>query len=216
MITKHPNARVILLTISLGLLSFGTGVTLWRVYQAQKLNSLETLILLPEARVIADFSLVDNSGKAFSQNGFKGHWSLIFFGFTSCPDVCPNTLFQLQQARRLMLEQESAATLPQIYFITVDPERDTPQKLSDYLGYFDPAFIGLSGEEQQLQALGFQLGIAFFITSHETGNAEYNVDHSAALLLIDPSGKLHAVLPAPHEATSIAHDVLTVMRVKGH
>jgi protein SCO1/2 len=169
------------------------------------------MIVLPEPRNTADFALTDQNGNPFSLAGFKGHWSVLFFGYTSCPDVCPNTLYQLQQARQLMLQQQAADKIPRIYLVSVDPARDTPQKLAEYLHYFDPAFIGLSGEEHQLQALALQLGVVFFVEPHAQGSVQYNVDHSASLLVLDPQGRLHGVMPVPYQASSIAHDVLTVI-----
>jgi protein SCO1/2 len=215
MFPRHTNAAVIFLTISLALLGLAAGISLWRVYEARKWPSLESLVLLPEPRVIADFALADHNGNPFSLQDMKGRWSLLFFGYTSCPDVCPNTLFQLQQARQLMLQQESVENIPQVYLVSVDFERDTPQKLAEYLHYFDPAFAGLRGEEHQMRALTLQLGVAYFIEPHELGTLQYQVDHSASLLLINPRGQLQGVLPAPHEAARIANDVMTVIRQEG-
>ncbi len=211
MTSQLSRVRVILIATSLGLLGLVAGASLWSVYETRKWNSLETMIVLPEPRNTADFALTDQNGNPFSLAGFQGHWSVLFFGYTSCPDVCPNTLYQLQQARQLMLQQQAADKIPRIYLVSVDPARDTPQKLAEYLRYFDPAFIGLSGEEQQLQALALQLGVVFFVEPHAQASAQYNVDHSASLLLLDPQGRLHGVMPAPYQASSIAHDVLTVI-----
>jgi protein SCO1 len=212
MIPMHANGRLLLLFISLALLGLVAVATAWRIIAAQKSAAVDSMIVLPEPKIIADFALIDHVGSPFTLGGFKGHWSLVFFGFTSCPDVCPNTLYQLQQARQLMLQEHSADSLPQIFLVTVDPERDSPQKLANYLTYFDPAFIGLTGAQEQLQALALQLGIAIFVEPHGPDRLLYNVDHGASLLLLDPLGQLYAVLPAPHDATRIARDVMTVTR----
>ena len=212
MSAKFTHARVAVLCISLALLCLAAGATAWHLYVARKWQQSESLILLPEPRIIADFNLVDQRGEPFSLEQFKGHWSLLFFGFTACPDACPNTLYQLQQARKLMLNEEDASQIPQIYFVSIDPERDTPQKLAAYLGYFDPAFTGLTGENAQLNALALQLGVAHFVEPHEPGDAEYTVDHSASLLLLNPDAKLQGVLPAAQEAALIAQAVMTVIR----
>lgn len=211
MIHRNNTARIVLLAVSLGLLSLAAGATAWRIYEAKSQPVLEALILLPEAREIADFALTDQAGNPFSLEDFRGHWSVLFFGYTSCPDVCPNTLYQLKQARQLMQQQAAEKALPHIYLVSVDPERDTPEKLADYLKYFDPAFTGLTGADEQLKALAFQLGVAYFIEPHEAGDIEYTVDHSAPLLLLNPDGQLHGVLPAPHEATRVANDLLSVV-----
>ena len=211
MTTNRFNIRIMLLTVSLGFLGLAAGATMWRIYQARNVIVPESLIVLPEPRIITDFALVDQAGNSFSLQGFKGHWSLVFFGFTSCPDVCPNTLFQLKQVRSSSLEVLSKDNVPLIYLISVDPDRDTPTKLADYLSYFDPEFIGLTGDSGQLESLAKQLSIAFFVAPHEPGNEQYNVDHSAAVLLLNPDGQLHGVFPAPHEAEKITHDVVKII-----
>ena len=212
MSASQAKAVTVFLAISLALLGVAAGISLWRIHEARKWDSLQSLVLLPEPRVIADFVLEDHNGNPFSLQNFKGHWSLLFFGYTSCPDVCPNTLFQLQQARQLMLQRMAADEIPQIYLVSVDFERDTQLKLAEYLRYFDPAFVGLRGEEEQMRALTLQLGVVYFIEPHEKGVTRYQVDHSASLLLLDPQGRLRGILPAPHEASHIEHDVLTVIR----
>ncbi len=209
---SHVNVRLSLLLFSFALLGLAAGVTAWRVIAAQQHNTVDSIIVLPDAKEIQDFVLTDQSGNLFRLDGFKGHWSLVFFGFTSCPDVCPNTLYQLQQARQLLLDERAASDIPRIYLVTVDPERDKPEKLAAYLAYFDPAFSGLTGTQEQLLALTTQLGIAFFVEPHNPDTLQYTVDHSASLLLLDPLGRLYAVLPAPHDAARIARDVLTVIR----
>jgi protein SCO1/2 len=200
------------LFISLALLGLAAGVTVWRIMTANRTVSTDTVIVLPTPRAIAPFDLLDHHGQPFMPDGFKGHWSLLFFGFTSCPDVCPNTLYQLHQARQLSLDAHAEAAFPQVYLVTVDPARDTPQKLAQYLGYFDPTFTGLTGAAEQLQAFASQLGIAFFAEPHAPDAKQYAVDHSASLLLLDPLGQLYAVLPAPHDAARISRDLLTVTR----
>jgi protein SCO1/2 len=206
---------LIVLCISLALLSLATGLTAWRMLAAYKHPPTDSLIVLPEPRQIAPVALTDQDGKAFTQDNFKGHWSLLFFGFTSCPDVCPNTLFQLQHARQQWLDENDSTDFPQVYLVTVDPERDTPQKLADYLGYFDPTFIGLTGAAEQVQALASQLGIAVFVEPHAPENLEYTVDHGASLLLFDPLGQFYGVIPAPLDAARVARDVLAVIRTGG-
>jgi protein SCO1 len=209
---RQLNGRLIVLFLSLALLALAAGATAWRMFAASKHPATEYMIVLPEPRQIAPVALLDQSGQAFTHDGFKGHWSLVFFGFTSCPDVCPNTLYQLQQVRQQWLEEHADAEFPQVYLVTVDPERDTAQKLAAYLAYFDPGFIGLTGAAEHVQALAAQLGIAVFVEPHEPEDPEYTVDHGASLLLLDPLGQFYAVIPAPFDATRAARDILTVIR----
>jgi protein SCO1/2 len=93
----------------------------------------------------------------------------------------------------------------------VDPERDTPAKLEQYLAYFDPGFIGLTAEHAQLLPLTRQLGIAYRIDEHDPGAAQYDVAHSASILLTDPQGRLYGAFPAPHVAEKIAADLLAII-----
>ena len=183
------------------------GTVLWRVIQERLVPASPTLLLLPEPRAFSDFSLVDHRGLPFTRKDFEGHWSVLFFGFTSCPDICPNTLFQFQLARKQLLEESAAAELPRFYLVSVDPERDTPEKLASYLDYFDPEFIGLSGSDRQLRALSMQLGIAYHVAPHEPGAQTYNVDHSASVVLLNPDAMLAGVLPAPIDGARMARDL---------
>lgn len=208
---RPTHLQFLILALSVAVLSLAAGALLWRAFQMSAAPAGQTLLLLPEPREIADFSLMDQGGEPFSREQFKGNWSLLFFGFTSCPDICPNTLFQLQQARQILQEVLAEAELPRFYLVSVDPERDTPEKLARYLAYFDPAFTGLSGADEQLRALSMQLGIAYHVSAHEPGATDYNVDHSAALLLLNPEAQLVGVMPAPHDGARIARDLIGLM-----
>lgn len=171
-----------------------------------------TLLLLPEPRVIADFSLVDDDGQPFSLERLKGQWSLLFFGFTHCPDVCPSALYDLAQVRKTLARNDPEKTNNlQVLFVSVDPERDTPRQLNQYVNYFDPEFTGVTGPEAQLAPLTLQLGIAYRIEDHEPGSQQYNVDHSASILLMNPDGQLHGVFPAPHQSDSMAAEIAAVI-----
>jgi protein SCO1/2 len=203
--------RLTLLAISLAVLAALSGALLWKMLEVRKQASIESLIVLPEPRVIADFALVDETSASFSLANFRNHWSLLFFGFTSCPDICPSTLYQLQQVRTALLAELDPEDMPQIYLVSVDPDRDSPQKLQEYLSYFDPAFKGITGPDEQLRALTMQLGIAYHVEEHQPGAREYEVDHSASMLLLDPQARLYGVFPAPHNSDSIIKDMLSTI-----
>ncbi len=205
----------ILLIASLAMAGLIAGATAWRILEQRMNPEPDALIVLPEPRVIADFALVDDSGQPFSLADFRGRWSVIFFGFTSCPDVCPNTLFQLKQVRASLAEDLPSDRLPDVYLVSVDPERDTPEKLAGYLEYFDPEFIGLTGPDLQLRPLTMQLGVMYHVEPHETGATEYTVDHSAALLVLDPEARLYGVFPAPHDTERLAADLAALLERTG-
>jgi len=118
------------------------GVSFWKLNQARNQSPVSSLLVLPDARVIADFALTDQHSQPFSLADLRGKWSLLFFGFTNCPDVCPGALFELQRVNEGRKQAFGGETdRLQILFISVDPERDTPAKLEQYLAYFDRAAI---------------------------------------------------------------------------
>jgi len=203
--------RLVLLVSSLGILSILSGALFFKLLQTRGQPDLQSLIVLPQTRIVADFILLDESARDFSLAEFQGRWSLLFFGFTSCPDICPNTLYQLQQVRADLAGHLADDELPIIYLVSVDPGRDTPEKLAQYLSYFDPAFKGLTGDDRQLRALTMQLGIAYHVAEHDDDNMEYAVDHSASLILLNPQAQMYGVFPAPHQAEFILHDLQQVI-----
>jgi protein SCO1/2 len=206
--SKIGNFRLIVLAMLVGLLSAAAGISLWKVMQGPPQPSTATLMVLPEPRVIADFALIDDRGEPFSLDNLRGQWSLIFFGFTNCPDVCPSTLYNLKQVHETLGQlNDDASAGHQVLFVSVDPERDTPEQLYQYVDYFHPDFIGVTGPQEQLAALTLQLGIAYRIEEHETGSTQYDVYHSASVMLIDPQGRLHGVFPAPHDADKMAAEL---------
>lgn len=211
---SHSQTKFLLLALAVAAISLLVGALAWKVQQG-KTEAYRSLIAYPQPRTVADFTLQDETGTAFSLDGFRGQWSVLFFGFTSCPDICPNTLFQLQQARAKWAGEAENSRVPGIYLVSVDPERDSPQRLMEYLEYFGPGISGLTGEPPQLQALARQLGIAFHVQDHESGDLEYSVDHSAALVLLNPEGQLFGVMTAPHDADDIAHDISLVIQQNG-
>lgn len=206
------NLRIFVMAVLVAFLSATAGVAFWKMTQARTTAAHASLIVLPEPRVIADFALIDQGNQPFSLAQLRGHWSLIFFGFTHCPDVCPTALYELQQVRKV-LEQEAggAIPMPRILFVSVDPERDSPEKLRAYLSHFDPSFIGVTGGHDQLLPLTKQVGIAYRIEDHEEGAEQYGVDHSTGILLTNPAGRLHGVFPAPHDAAQISADLLQAL-----
>jgi protein SCO1/2 len=118
-------------------------------------------LLWPEPRALPDFSMREQSGKPFSAEDFKGQWSLLFFGYLQCPDVCPMTLQSMKTLRALMRESGQTGGIPRMVFVSVDPANDTPERMAGYLAFFDDSLIGLSGSADQLEALAGPLGIAY-------------------------------------------------------
>lgn len=165
--------------------------------------------LLPSAKPISDFKLVDHKGEAFTLDNLKDHWTFAFFGYTHCPDVCPTSLATLARVMGELESNSRPGELPRGLFVSVDPQRDTPAVLAKYLPYFRPDFIGATGDAGEIATLTRQLGI-IYAKAQGGGDNGYLVDHSAAIILFDPDGKYRALFNVPHDADKIAADFLQI------
>lgn len=164
--------------------------------------------VLPEARALPAVELVDSAGQPFTPASLRGDWTLVFFGFANCPDICPITLQQLAAARR-ELGADADAAPPQILFVGVDARRDTPEVLASFIRPFGPGVRAVTGSPAELQALASGLGLYFRV--HDDGSETYNVEHSSAVLLLNPDGKLQAIFSAPHSVADLAADLSVIM-----
>lgn len=188
------------------------GYALFRVLEFRSQAELQSLLVLPEPRGIPPFALTDQHGATFGPARLRDRWSLLFFGFTHCPDICPSTLFDLQRvAEGIRAADPAAAERLQVVFVSVDPERDRPDRLREYIDWFDPRFVAVTGPHDELEPLTRTLGIAYRIEPHEEGAAQYAVDHSASVLLTGPGGRLYGVFPAPHDAATMQSDLLNLL-----
>jgi protein SCO1/2 len=165
--------------------------------------------LLPSAKPVADFQLTDHRGQPFTLENLRDNWTFAFFGYTHCPDVCPTSMAMLAQVQRKLEQQDGLDKLPQVVFVSVDPERDTTALLSQFVPYFHPGFIGASGDQQNTLSLTRQLGILYGKTGDSAAD-NYLVDHGAAIILLDPDGAFRAVFGVPHDADLIANDFLAI------
>ena len=168
------------------------------------------VVLSPPRRIAIPSGLVKGDGSAFTMDDLSGHWSLMFYGYTSCPDVCPTAMSVLKTARNLA--QGQGSEFPRVFFVSVDPGRDTPELLGEYVRYFDPDFTGVTGDAKMLDALARQMSVAYRRVESPSGNPdEYLMDHSSAILLLDPRGRLAAFLTAPHTPRSVVDSIGTIM-----
>ena len=181
----------------------------WLSYQLMSPPPVtQTATTLPAPAELPEFSLLDHNGQAIGRDVFEGYWNLVFFGFTHCPDVCPLTMRVLADARS-QLAAIGQEPLPRIVLVSVDPERDTPEIMSQYVGYFGDGNLGITGELEEVRKLTNGLGI-FFEKASMNGD-DYSVDHSAVVLVINPGGRFHALFGAPHEAANFVHDLPIIM-----
>lgn len=158
------------------------------------------IILLPQSRTLPDLSLTNQEGQPVKIDELKGKWSLLFFGYTFCPDICPTTLAQLRELKT-KLPKEAVDNL-QVVLVSVDPNRDTPEQLKKYLGYFDPQFQGLTGELASIEKLANAVSIPFI--PGDTSKENYTVDHSGNLVVIGPDGKQRGFIRAPLNNVKLA------------
>jgi protein SCO1 len=155
--------------------------------------------VLSAPETLPPFRLANYDGKPFDNAALKDRWTLLFFGFTHCPDLCPTTLATLSQMQRALGSPPEV----RVAFVSVDPERDTPELLRKYATAFNPAFLGVTGEPAQLATLADSLGVKYAKAPGPTP-ASYSVDHSSSVLVIDPRGRFYGILAAPHEAGNMA------------
>jgi protein SCO1 len=163
---------------------------------------------LPQPRPVAEFTLQDHDGAAFGPRQLNGQPSLVFFGFTHCPDVCPTTLALMAQLAR---EPKLAAL--RLVFVTVDPRRDDAATLASYVHAFGPSITGVRGEDPQLEPLLRSLGVARSV--QQLAGGEYSVDHSATLFFVDAQGRLAAVFTPPFSFPALRDDLIKLAPAQG-
>lgn len=148
-------------------------------------------IVQPRLQALPEFLLHDHEGQPIDPAWFHGQWTFVFFGYTHCPDICPTTLYTLQQIQRQLAQTPDLLADTRFLFITLDPQRDTPEILKGYVQHFDPSFVAASTDPATLQRLTAALNIAYAIDQTQAIDG-YMINHSAAILLIDAQGRYHA------------------------
>jgi protein SCO1/2 len=202
MSNRSPEVRGVRTTIVwlLGFIALILGLFLYSFLSSRSLSDEQYQALgfyrFESPRPIAEFDLTDHRGRKAGIENLKGQWSLLFFGFTFCPDICPTTMGVLGRAVRKMTHE------PQVVMVSVDPERDTPALLARYVPGFHPDFIGYTGSFDEIVALATQLTIAFGKVPGPT-EGSYLVDHSASIVVVNPRGEYAGFIKAPHDPGNI-------------
>lgn len=166
-------------------------------------------MVFPESMQLPEFQLTDQDGASFRREDFTGQWSLLFFGFTHCPDICPATLQILALARQRLADER--LELPRIVLLSVDPARDTPEVMKRYTNHFGDGVYGLTGDVDELRKLSSALGIFFEKQAPAANDDSYNVAHSAHVLVLDESGNYSGVFSAPHSVDAFVSDLPVMM-----
>jgi len=201
----HRMSRPVKITLSLiiGILLIGTATRLMQ-QNNNTIPGTEARLATPEP--LTAFQLSAHDLKPLDIERLKGKWTLLFFGYTHCPDICPTTLIELAQ----MAQQLEPAILndTQFVFVSVDPQRDSPESLAEYVTYFNESFLGATGSIDALTAFTRQLDSRFSLETDPAG--EPVVNHSSAMLLIDPQARYYARFRAPHYAEEIRTQYLAL------
>ena len=171
-------------------------------------KSPEYSTVLTKPIKLDEFMLIADDDSVFSNQSLKDKWSLLFFGYTHCPDVCPLTLHQLAQANKELADKLDST--PDIIMVSVDPDRDTSEILQKYVRSFGENVSGVTGKNEELDKLTSQLGIFYNANKHEGEN--YSVNHSAAVILINKNAEFHAVFSAPHSIEHFVSDLPLILK----
>ncbi len=190
--------------IILAIVSFVFFFFIYQVSQTNKavdpreLTDLKASKIYPKFKQLMMPAMTDHNGQAFDLNRFTNKWSFVFFGYTSCPDICPTTLAVFNQVYGQLPEKIKPDT--QIVLMTVDPERDTVEKLEQYVPFFHQDFIGVTATVENMDFFARQLG-AVFVKSPDKENPEnYLMDHTVKVFLINPNGERFAIISPEHQA----------------
>lgn len=194
---------VVFLVAVLGMAAgIGTSSYFFKTGGANSGAQMQSGTRLPNPRAIPDFELLGSNDAAFTPADLAGQWSVVFVGFTHCPDICPNTLALLKTVRARLAEQQREL---QVVFLSVDPQRDTPEAIRNYVNYFGEGFVGATGPVEQLEKLGQAMGFVFLKAPGDDPD-NYNIDHSAALIVTNPDGRVAAYFTPPLRADALVED----------
>ena len=202
---RHAGRVPVFLLVVLAAIAAGLGLWLGlRSHAPPQPPPMQSAQVYPQPRPLPAFSLTQSDGMPLTAADWQGRYTLLFFGYTRCPDICPTTLATLHRALQA-LRAKGLGGQVQVEFISVDPQRDTLPRLAAYVHAFDPQFVGAIGPDAQLQPLTRALGIVYARTPD--GHGGERVDHSDAVVLVDPRGRELAVFLPPLRADAIAHDL---------
>ncbi len=162
-----------------------------------------------QAKPLPEFELTDHNNEPFTNETIKGKWQLLFFGYTNCPDICPNTLSILTNMITQVKDEKILDQL-QLTFISVDPDRDDLEILKSYVTYFNERFMSARADIDNVNKLTDAVGILHYIVKSTDGDV-YEVAHSGSLILVNPQGQFTGVFSSPHDSIKIAHDLTALI-----
>ena len=197
--------------------ALAAGLGLWAAQAwlggSRPVANLQAVKLFEQPRTLPAFSLQQSDGTRLVPGELQGHWTLVFLGFTHCPDVCPTTLAQLAQAQKRWAALPEASR-PRVLFVSVDPDRDTPDRIGEYAHAFHRDTLAATADVPALERFARSLSLVFMKAPAEDGVPadQYSVDHSAALAVLDPKGRMAGLVTPPLDADAIAADLIALSR----
>ena len=181
------------------------GIGAWFSISQKKNEKLDiTGFAFPEPAQLANVSLTSHQNQPVTEDSFKGRWTFIYVGYTFCPDACPATMTVLNQLHGRLKEKGIDDTV-NMMLVSVDPERDTIEKLKEYVAFFNPSFSAATGTPAAIQDFTSQVS-AIYVIPEDRSDPNYLVDHSSSVMLIDPDAAVHAVFTPPQTAENLAND----------
>jgi len=198
---------LIILLVALGA---GLGLLAAQRWMSPAAPALQVVTLYPQPRALPEFTLHAADGRPLTRDDLAGHWTLVFIGFTSCPDVCPMTLTELAKAQR-QWQKLPEEIRPRVLFVSVDPERDTPARLGQYAHAFHPDTLAATADLPALDAFTRSLSLVFAKVPLGVGEANYTIDHSAAIAVLDAHARMAGVIPGSAlNAAAVAADLVAL------
>lgn len=201
--------------ILVALVALVIGLTVYRVLNSERqVDPTQLLdagiVILPQGRDVPKLTLTNQDGEPVQVDELDGKWTLLFFGYTFCPDICPATLAELRQLRSQLPDEVREQLRPVL--VSVDPARDTPEQLKQYLEFFGEGFLGLTGTLDDIQTLANGVGIPFI--PGDTSRENYTVDHSGNLVIIGPDGRQHGFIRAPLKVQKLSQQLPALLSRK--
>lgn len=172
-----------------------------------KAEQSSTATILSAAQPLPPFSLLDTSNQSFTEASLKDHWTLLFFGYAQCPEICPQALATISEAWRGLAQPNA-----QFVFVSLDPKEDTPAALKQFLANFNSNFIGLTGEEAEIKKLAQACRIHSWKDPNLNAAGQKIIDHSATLLLVNPQGQIQALFSPPHQSSVLEKELKALMK----
>ncbi|HVQ32568.1 MAG TPA: SCO family protein [Lysobacter sp.] len=202
-------------------IALAAGAGLWAAYRwfgpaEPAMPQTRAVRLFPQPRVLPAFSLQQSDGTRLVPGELQGHWTIVFLGFTHCPDVCPTTLAELAAAQKQWSTLPDSVR-PRVLFVSVDPDRDSALLAGEYAHAFHPDTLAATADVPSLEAFARSLSLVFMKVPPAAGAPadRYNVDHSATLAVLDPKGRMAGILQPPLEPKAIGEDFLMLTQSMG-